>query len=396
MSWEMVKLGDVCKTSAGGTPLKLRKEYYEDGTIPWLMSGEVCKKDIFTSVNHITNAGVENSSAKVFPVNTTLVAMYGATAGQVGILRFPAATNQAVCGILPNDNYLPEFLYYYFTYYKEILLLEASGVAQPNLSQIKIKNVPIPKISIQFQQKIVAKLDAIFSEIDKATVSAEANAKNAILLIKATITKLIKDFGEERFVKFGDICGFVRGPFGGSLKKSIFVDSGIAVYEQQHPINNQFDSFRYFITEDKFAEMKRFEVFPHDLLMSCSGVTLGKIAIVPKDSPRGIINQALLKITPKNVIRKDFLKIIMESDYFQSILWDVSGGAAQPNVPSVKVIKDFLIPLPALNEQDEFIDIISKILSYDFKLIYKKKKNSLLSLKQSTLHEAFNGELVKD
>lgn len=292
------------------------------------------------------------------------------------------------------DLLLDEWLVYYF-YYKDLKEF-VTGLTVPKLNQGQLRIIPIPLPPLATQQKIVAKLDAVFAEIDKATAVAQSNAKNADLLVKGTITTLIKKFSEDCFVKFGDICGFVRGPFGGSLKKSIFVEKGYAVYEQQHPINNQFDSFRYFITDEKFNEMKRFEVFPFDLLMSCSGVTLGKIAIVPKSAPKGIINQALLKITPKDVVRKDFLKIVMESDYFQSILWDVSGGAAQPNVPSVKAIKDFLIPLPTIKEQDDFIDVVSSVLSYNLSSIYKEKKKSLISLKQSILKQAFNGELVKE
>ena len=97
--------------------------------------------------------------------------------------------------------------------------------------------------------------------------------------------------------KLGDICGFVRGPFGGSLKKNIFKPEGYAVYEQQHAIYDQFDDIRYFIDEKKFNEMKRFELNSGDLIMSCSG-TMGKIAIVPENIKKGIINQALLKLTP--------------------------------------------------------------------------------------------------
>jgi type I restriction enzyme M protein len=94
-----------------------------------------------------------------------------------------------------------------------------------------------------------------------------------------------------------EVCNFVRGPFGGSLKKEIFKSSGYLVYEQFHAINNDFTFGRYYIDEAKFNEMKRFEVFPNDILISCSG-TMGKIAIVPDGNIKGIINQALLKLTP--------------------------------------------------------------------------------------------------
>ena len=98
-----------------------------------------------------------------------------------------------------------------------------------------------------------------------------------------------------KIFKLGDICEFVRGPFGGSLKKSCFVENGFSVYEQQHAIKNQCVDFRYFIDEKKFNDMSRFSVSPGDILMSCSG-TIGRTTIVPLNAPKGIINQALLKI----------------------------------------------------------------------------------------------------
>ena len=162
--WEEKRLGDVCSTGAGGTPLKSHKEYYDGGTIPWLMSGEVSQGEIFKAQKFITDAGLKNSSARMFPSNTVLVAMYGATAGQVGILRFPASTNQAVCGILPNETLLTEFIFYYFLSVQKDLIGLAVGNAQPNISQEKIKNQLIPILPLPEQRTIVANLDALSSE----------------------------------------------------------------------------------------------------------------------------------------------------------------------------------------------------------------------------------------
>ena len=155
----VAKLGEVCETTSGGTPLKSHKEYYEGGTIPWLRSGEVCKKDIEAAECFITPAGMENSSAKLFPVNTVLVAMYGATAGQVGILRFPATTNQAICGILPSTRFVPEFLYYALLQQKAALVRRAVGGAQPNISQEKIREVVLPLPPLAEQERVVARLE---------------------------------------------------------------------------------------------------------------------------------------------------------------------------------------------------------------------------------------------
>lgn len=185
--WEIKKLGEVCVTSAGGTPLKTNKAYYENGDIPWLMSGEVCRKYITDAEKRITKLGMDNSSAKLFGVNTVVVAVYGATAGQVGILKFETTTNQAVCGIFPNKNILPELLYYLFLSYKSELVAQAIGNAQPNISQQKIKDAPIPVPPLSEQERIVETLNALSAqckqlEANCRTTIAECDAlKQAIL-----------------------------------------------------------------------------------------------------------------------------------------------------------------------------------------------------------------------
>lgn len=163
--WEEKNIGDVLETSSGGTPLKSHKDYYENGTIPWLRSGEVCQKEINETEMFITEKGLANSSAKLFPKNTVAVAMYGATAGQVGILRFKTTTNQAVCGILPRQEFLPEFIYYVLLNKKEELVAQAVGGAQPNISQIKIRCTSIPILTIDDQKQIVAKLDSLSEKV---------------------------------------------------------------------------------------------------------------------------------------------------------------------------------------------------------------------------------------
>ena len=159
--------------------------------------------------------------------------------------------------------------------------------------------------------------------------------------------------------KFGDVCLFVRGPFGGSLKKDIFKPSGYAVYEQQHAIYDQFSDIRYFVDEDKYNEMQRFELFAGDLIMSCSG-TMGKIAIVPKGIQPGIINQALLKLTPNSDLLPKFLKLWMESRNFQSQIEELSQGAAIKNMASVKILKEIKVPIPTLNEQKRIVSILEQ------------------------------------
>lgn len=174
--------------------------------------------------------------------------------------------------------------------------------------------------------------------------------------------------------KLGELCDFIRGPFGGSLKKQIFKENGNAVYEQSHAIYNQFEQIRYFIDDEKFEEMKRFELRPNSLIMSCSG-TIGKVAIVPNNVKKGIINQALLMLTPNNELNNIFLKLMMESNFFQTLLSDNSTGAAIANVASVKVLKDLDIPLPPLEEQKRIVVNLDILFAKIDKAIALHQKN---------------------
>ncbi len=160
-----VRLGDVCVTSSGGTPLKSKREYYENGTIPWLTSGEVRQGHVSTSKQFITKQALEDSSAKVFPRNTILIAMYGATAGQVGLLDFESSTNQAICGVLPNDKFYPEFLYQFLLTITKDFVNQATGAAQPNISQAVIRDTFIPVPDLEKQHKIAEIISSIDNKI---------------------------------------------------------------------------------------------------------------------------------------------------------------------------------------------------------------------------------------
>jgi type I restriction enzyme S subunit len=178
-AWKYAPIGEVCVTSAGGTPLKLDSKNYDGGTIPWLMSGEVGQRDIETATKFITDAGLANSSAKLFPPSSVLIAMYGATAGEVGILRFKAATNQAVCAILPVQAFIPEFIYYFLLSRQKQLVATATGNAQPNISQAKIRALKLPILPREEQERIVALLDEAFEAISTSAINAKTNIQKA-------------------------------------------------------------------------------------------------------------------------------------------------------------------------------------------------------------------------
>ena len=171
--WKNCRVEDFCTTASGGTPLTTRRDYYDDGHIPWLRSGEVSQGRVRHAEISITQAGLDNSSAKLFKKGTILVAMYGATAGEVGILEFESSTNQAVCGITPGPSVDGEFLFQALLLNKPTLIKMAGGGAQPNISQEIIRNFKIPLPPLAEQRKIAEILRAW----DEAIETAEAELK---------------------------------------------------------------------------------------------------------------------------------------------------------------------------------------------------------------------------
>jgi len=298
----------------------------------------------------------------------------------------------------PGSSVDKEYLYYYLSradFRDEGAERMGGAVGQQRVPKEFIENYPIPVPPLPEQQRLVGILDKAFAGIATARSNTEKNLQNARALFESHLQSVFTRRGEGWVdTELGDVCGFVRGPFGGSLKKSIFVADGFAVYEQQHAICNQFDDVRYFIDKAKFKEMKRFELLPNDLIMSCSG-TMGRVAIVPKGIKQGIINQALLKLTPTASISSTFLKFWMESGAFQNALKEYSGGAAIQNVASVKILKEIRVPLPSINEQEHVVDKLDDLRkeTRSIEAVYQQKLAALDELKTSLLHRAFSGEL---
>ncbi len=141
--WAQTPIGEKYKTGSGGTPSRKHEElYYTNGTIPWIRTQELRNKLITESLVKITPSGLKNSSAKMFPKNTVLLAMYGNTIGEVGFLRFPACTNQACCAFL-TEEYQSYFIYQFLKINKKLVLAYRMGAAQENISQEIIKVIKI-------------------------------------------------------------------------------------------------------------------------------------------------------------------------------------------------------------------------------------------------------------
>lgn len=182
--WEWKSLGEIANTSSGGTPSRNKKEYWENGNIKWLKSGELNDGYIDFIEENITEEAIKNSSAKIFQKGTLLIAMYGATAGKLGILNLDSTTNQAICAFLHKDKnikFLEKFLFYFLFFLRDKIIKDSFGGAQPNINQTYIKNLQIPLPPLKEQEQIAKHLDFIF-EKTKA--------------LKELYTKELKDYEE--------------------------------------------------------------------------------------------------------------------------------------------------------------------------------------------------------
>lgn len=391
--WEMKKVGELFKTSSGGTPLKSHVDYYENGDIPWLVSGEVNNFNITESKNFITKKGLDNSSAKMFPKDSVLVAMYGATAGQVGILRFEACSNQAVCAIYPNENFDTKFVYYSFLSKKNELISKAVGNAQPNISQLKIRDTEIPDISLPEQQKIVEILDTAFDLIDQAKSNIEKNIQNAKELFQSKLNEVFLQKGDGWEEK--PLEKVAKTASGGTPLKSHeeYYENGNIPWLLSGEVNNRsITECRKFITQ-KGLENSSARIFPKDsVLVAMYGATAGQVGILRFEAAS---NQAVCAIFPNENFIVDFL--YYNFLFKKSELIGKAVGNAQPNISQIK-IKETVVAIVDLKTQQRIVEQLDQ-LSAQTEMLQKKyiqKLANLEELKKSILEKAFKGELVME
>ena len=165
-NWEWVKLGSIGIWNSGATPPKANCSYYSSATIPWLLTGDLTDSYITNIPNKISELALKETSVKVNPTGSILIAMYGATVGKLGILTFPATTNQACCACSKLFQIEKLYLFYFLMAERNNFKFRAEGGAQPNISKNKIINTFIPLPPLSEQTRIVDKIEQSFAHID--------------------------------------------------------------------------------------------------------------------------------------------------------------------------------------------------------------------------------------
>jgi len=181
--WRIRTVKDVChQVTSGGTPRRKHPEYYRNGKWSWVKSKELLDGWIYNTEEHITDVAVDESSAKILPENTVLLALYGATVGQIGIIRYPMACNQACCAMIVNDKEADfRYLFYQLLTIRSQLRSLATGAAQQNLSGELIKSLSLPFPPLPEQRAIARILSSLDDKIElnrkmNATLEAMAQA----------------------------------------------------------------------------------------------------------------------------------------------------------------------------------------------------------------------------
>jgi len=186
-----MQLSEIAATTSGGTPSRKHPEYF-GGPIPWVKSGELRDGRVGTTEESISQVGLRESSAKVFPRGTLLIALYGATIGKLGVLDIDAATNQAVCAITPHDPESVPYLRLALRGKRAELIAAGQGGAQPNISQAILRKLSIPYPPLEEQRRIVAEIEERLSAIDALRAAIERAQRRGAALRRSVLERAFR------------------------------------------------------------------------------------------------------------------------------------------------------------------------------------------------------------
>lgn len=387
-------LGTLCKVVAGGTPSRSQPELY-GGSIPWVKISDMLQGVINSTEESITETALLESTAKLLPAGTVLLSIF-ATIGRTAVLGVPAATNQAIVGITPNDNRItPEFLRRFLDFSAPKLASQGRGVAQNNINSSILRALMVPLLTSDEQKEIVTILD-------KAD-SVRRKRQQALLLTEDFLRSVFLEmFGDPskhgwKMITVTDMLsskdGAMRtGPFGSQLLHSEFVDEGIAVLGIDNAVSNEFRWGKpRFITEAKYEEMQRYTVRPGDVIITIMG-TVGRCAIVPDDIPTAINTKHLCCITlDHEKCLPEFLHAyFLTHPVARKYLASTAKGAIMDGL-NMGIIKALPVPQVPLRLQEEYRELVRAHSKMKVRLTdHQAASETLFS---SLQQRAFSGQL---
>ncbi|WP_407321614.1 restriction endonuclease subunit S [Dickeya ananatis] len=407
--WVETNLENIAIWGAGGTPSRRHDEFY-NGTIPWIKTGDLGPKLLTHASEYITEAGVQNSSAKFFPKGSVAIAMYGATIGKTSILDIDATTNQACAVGAPIHGVTSSlFLYYFLLNEKRTFIKKGKGGAQPNISQTVIKEHPV-NLPPYAEQKIIAeKLDTLLAQVDSTKARLEqipkilkrfrqavlATAVNGKLTEKWRINNSFTlslnkyyDLTQDRKLKaqnlpepyedkswlrcnVGHIFNVKSGD--GLTAKEMNTSGGIPVYGG-NGITGCHD---------------KHNIEKPTIVIGRVGYYCGSVHLTVEKA--WVTDNALLVNFPENLITKKYAFWLLKATNLRA---DVS-SSAQPVISGTKIYPIEIV-VPPIEEQHEIVRRVEQLFAYADTI--EKQVNAALArvnnLTQSILAKAFRGELT--
>ena len=399
--WELKKMPEVVKWGSGGTPKATEDRYYENGTIPWLIIGDLNDGVVKTSATKITKLGLENSSAKLIPCGTLLIAMYGSI-GKLGITGFECCTNQAIAFAQKLNGVDTMYLFYYLMMIKPKLVQMGKGGTQKNISQTVLNSLYIPLPPLPTQQAIVTRIEALFAELDKAVQHLHTAQKQLKTYRQAVLNHWLNN-DDRKWEMVNISCfldnscrGMMTGPFGTALKKSEHKSCGVPVLGIENIGEGSFVMpNKIFVTKEKAEELKTFAVKTDDIIISRSG-TVGEICKVPLFMKDALLSTNLIRIRLNlDLINADYFVLLFQSSQIKQQVKDLCKGTTRAFLNQT-ILNQISFPLPPLPDQHRIVQEIESRLSQaeaaEASIAEALQKTE--ALRQSILKKAFSGELV--
>lgn len=401
MHWKKDKIFRLSvMLTSGGTPSSKNETFY-DGDIYWVQSGDLNDGLITDTEKKITQEALENSSAKLFPKGTLLVAMYGATIGKLGILQMESATNQACCGIVPTEKISTIFLFYFFQYIKDNLISNAYGGGQSNISQSIIKQTYLYYPPDKLEQNAITQyLENACTNIDKVIAIKKKQISNVQNQLRSTIYNAttkglnpnieLQDSGEILVNKIPVHWKFDR------LKDLVEL--------RTDKTDEKSEDIDYIELEDIEKETGRVLNFRNTLEVA-GKVTLfyeGDVLFC-KLRPylvkhhlavnNGKCTGEILVYNCTKIINRYFQYCISSHGFIQKCT-AISYGAKMPRVDPTKQLAYFVLPLPPRKEQVEICDFLDEIKTktYDLTKKIEIQIETLQQFKKSLIQEVITGK----
>ncbi len=398
-SWVLTTLGESFKWGSGGTPKSGNAEFY-GGDIPWLVIGDLNDGVVHDSTTKITELGLKNSSAKLVEAGSILLAMYGSI-GKLSIAGRTLATNQAIA-FTKTSEIVPLYLFFFLKFVGNRLASLGKGATQLNISQTVIKAFPFVLAPKREQHRIVAKIEELFSELDKGI----ENLKTAQAQLKVYRQALLKHAFEGKLAAVSSLQTWTEKTLGNLLDFLTSGSRGWARYysakgdtfiRAQNIKHDRLDlSDIAFVSLPEQTEGLRTRVRKGDLLITITGANVTKSALVENNIGTAYVSQHVALCRPTAEILPRFLYwFIVAEAVGRKQLSKMAYGAGKPGL-NLENIRSVLVRLPRLLEQERIVELIEAKLSETDQLdqTITTSLQQAEALRQSILKKAFSGQLV--